>query len=515
MNVVDARLAAADLASLAATLIAGLALILAAGGLLSVLLLGRRRDLIPGLALLSVALAGWGMGSLASGLGSLNLDWLLLFAQLAGPGFLWLVSTHLRRRLRMAYATAGLALLLLALSVLFSMPLLDLAGRLLQFGAALGAFALIITTGGPPMMNQRARPQPLAAALRLPALLLALSSGLLAISPLLALGSGWPRTLAALGMAVAATSVGLSLLRSELFGPLHELEDELRLVNSDLRQTLTDLSAERARSEALHNQLAQATRTRSQFLDQLGHRLRTPLNSILGYSELLASGVYGELNATQADRMGKLRRNAAQLVDLIDNMLEFNALEAGQLELHRTTFRLDDLISAVVQAMEARRLEYGASISLHSPPGLPPIYGDGERVGRVFRQLIDNALKFSTEAPGQTSIRIEIALVRVAGGRSDDFELPVIGWLSDGLWAVSAVIDNGIGIAPEEQARIFDEFFQTGDPQAAEYSGSGLGLAIAKRLVTLHDGALWVKSTPKQGSTFYVALRAAASNWSL
>jgi len=86
VDVVDAWPAAADLASLAATLIAGLALILAAGGLLSVLLLGRRRDLIPGLALLSVALAGWGMGSLASGLGSLNLDWLLLFAQLAGPG---------------------------------------------------------------------------------------------------------------------------------------------------------------------------------------------------------------------------------------------------------------------------------------------------------------------------------------------------------------------------------------------------------------------------------------------
>ncbi|MFQ3565714.1 MAG: HAMP domain-containing sensor histidine kinase [Aggregatilineales bacterium] len=509
MNVVDAGPAAADLASHIAALIAGLALILAAGGQFLVLLLGQQRDLLPGLALLSVALAGWGAGLLVSSLGSLSLGWLLLFAHLAAPGFLWLVSTHLRRGVRTAYAVAAFAPLLLMLSVFFNASIIDVGGRLLQFGAALGAFALVITAGSPPVTGQRSRPRTLVAALRLPTLLLLLSSGLLA------LGSGWAGMLAALGVAVAATGVGLSMLRSALFGPLYELEDELRIINSDLRQTLSDLSAERARSEALHNQLIQATRTRSQFLDQLGHRLRTPLNSIFGYSELLASGVYGELNATQADRMGKLRRNAAQLVDLIDNMLEFNALEAGQLELHRSTFRLDDLLNALIQEMEAQCVEHGAAISLHSPPNLPPIYGDGERIARVFRQLIDNALKFSTEAPGQTSIRIEIALVRVAGGRSDDFELPVAGWLSDGLWAVSAVIDNGIGIAPQEQARIFDEFFQTGDPRAAEYSGSGLGLAIAKRLVMLHDGAIWVKSAPKQGSTFYVALRAAASNWSL
>lgn len=308
---------------------------------------------------------------------------------------------------------------------------------------------------------------------------------------------------------VAAARMGWVVLRLQLFNPMMALTDELRVANRDLSQTVADLSAERLKNEALTRQLEASSQYRASLLDNLGHRLRTPLNSIVGYSQLLQSGIYGELNDKQADRLGMLHRNATRLLDVISHMLDLNAIQTGKLDLNHSAVPLDPLVTSVFEAVESRRLEKNTRLTCTLPADLPAVYGDEQRLRQILVLLVDNALKFTPAQPSSPpEVAVTAANVTVANGMSDGFSLPVLGWLSDGEWVIISVTDAGIGIAPEEQARIFDEFFETADQRAAELAGSGLGLAIAKRLVDLHDGVIWVKSMPERGSTFFTALRA-------
>lgn len=305
---------------------------------------------------------------------------------------------------------------------------------------------------------------------------------------------------------IAAARMGWVVLRLQLFNPMKELTDELRIANRDLRQTLSDLAAERLKTENLTQQLEAASRYRSDFLDNLGHRLRTPLNSIVGYSQLLQSGIYGELNEKQADRLGKLHRNTNTLLDLINHMLDLNAMAAGRFELDYAQVSLDKLVKEVFEELEPHRADKNARLVSELPADLSTVYGDEKRIKQVLTQLVDNGLKFSLDKT-EPEVRVKAVNVKVEKGKSDNFPLPILGWLRDGEWVVLSVTDEGIGIMPEEQGQIFDEFFQTTDKRAAEIGGTGLGLAITKRLVELHEGVIWLKSAPDKGSTFFVALR--------
>jgi signal transduction histidine kinase len=360
-----------------------------------------------------------------------------------------------------------------------------------QIVYALVAFWMIISSPQEPVRQ-----------MRLPGLLMILVYVSLFFEPLLRVP---------LGLVLATTAaarVGWVVLRLQLFNPMTELSDELRIANRDLRQMLGDLSAERLKTEILTRQLEAASRYRSDFLDNLGHRLRTPLNSIVGYSQLLQSGIYGELNAKQTDRMGKLHRNTNMLLDLINHMLDLNAMAAGKFELDYEQVSLNELVRKVFEDLEPRRAEKHAVLSSDLPSDLQPVYGDEKRITQVLRQLVDNALKFTLASDSAApEVSVKAVNARVEKGKSDNFPLPILGWLGDGNWVVISVTDPGIGIMPEEQGQIFDEFFQTSDKRAAELGGTGLGLAITKRLVELHEGVIWLKSAPEQGSTFFVAFR--------
>lgn len=365
----------------------------------------------------------------------------------------------------------------------------------IQLVYALVAFGIIMSSPAEAMRQ-----------MRLPGLLMILVYASLFFESLL------PLPLGILLATVAAVRMGWVVLRQRLFNPMQALTDELRVANRDLSQTLSDLAAERAKTESLTRQLEAASQYRSDFLDNLGHRLRTPLNSIVGYSQLLQSGIYGELNDKQADRLGKLHRNTNTLLELIGHMLDLNAIQAGRLDLNCTAVALEPLFKRVFEAVEQRRADMNARITCAFPADLHPVYGDEERLRQVFVLLIDNALKFTTASESEPSeVAVKAANVSVVKGASDEFPLPVLGWLRDGEWVVVSVIDQGIGIAPEEQAQIFDEFFQTANRQAADLAGSGLGLAIARRLLEQQGGAIWLKSAPERGSTFFVALRATRS----
>jgi signal transduction histidine kinase len=354
-------------------------------------------------------------------------------------------------------------------------------------GCAVAALRLVVVSE-----DKRAQP------LRVPMFVLMLAYLSLLTAPL----RGTP--LAILLAAGAAARIGWVVLRFQWFDPLRDLREEMRVLNRDLRQTVTELAAERAKTENLTRQLQAASQIKSEFLDKLGQKLRTPLNSIAGFSELLLSGIYGDLTDKQRDRIRKINRNGQELLELISDMLDLNRIEAGRMNLQYSPVLLRAVFDQALARLEARRAEKPLPIIFDLPSDLPPLYADHARVCQVFTKLLDNALKFTF----QGAITVRAAHVRVDQGKSKQFKLPVIGWLADGEWIITQIIDTGIGIPPEEQAKIFDEFYQvSGDDRLAELSGAGLGLTVARKLVEAQEGTIWVKSVPEQGSTFFVALR--------
>ncbi len=301
---------------------------------------------------------------------------------------------------------------------------------------------------------------------------------------------------------VGISWIGWSILRAQTLEPLTALREELRTANSDLRQATSEAARLRAQNEVLNRELHASGQYRSDFLDQLGHKLRTPLNSIAGYTELLQSGLYGDLNETQHDRLATVQRNGSTLLDVISNMLDLNKINAGRLELKRTQVSINPLITQILQPLEAQYSTKGLTLKIDLDPELPTVSGDEIRICQIITQLIDNAHKFTCVG----GITVRSRCIHVQNGVSTQFALPIKGWLTDGAWVLVEVSDTGIGITSEDQAQVFDAFYQIPDPRTEEYFGTGQGLAIAKRLTELHEGVLWLKSAPEQGTTVFLAL---------
>jgi signal transduction histidine kinase len=211
----------------------------------------------------------------------------------------------------------------------------------------------------------------------------------------------------------------------------------------------------------------------------MSHELRTPLNAVLGYAELIQDGIYGEVPGKMAEVLERIQQNGRHLLGLINDVLDLSKIEAGQLTLSPVDYSLRELVLDVASATEALAAEKKLALELDAPADLPHGRGDERRLTQVLLNLVSNAIKF-TEA-GSVSIRAKV---------------------EDSSFVVS-VTDTGVGIAPEDHTRIFEEFQQVDSSSTRKKGGSGLGLAISKRIVELHGGRLWVESAPGQGSTFY------------
>ncbi|MCC6802891.1 MAG: HAMP domain-containing histidine kinase [Anaerolineae bacterium] len=380
-------------------------------------------------------------------------------------------------------------------ATLVALLLLIWAGRDTP-AAHIVVYAIVLFHAGTALWTILIARHPDAAALRGAGLLMLFACASLLMLPDW-LYSGAP-ALAAAGIAWLGWVVG----RAQARQPIDQLTVELHLANRDLRQALGEAASLKAENAALSRALQTAGQHRSEFLDNLGHRLRTPLNSIIGYTELLHSGLYGDLNKKQLDRLGKIRRNSDNLLEMITNMLDLNAIDAGRLAIARAPFSLSEVIERAADTLDARRGKKRLKLIRDLDGNLPPILGDEARIYQIVAQMLDNAMKFTFE--GEVTIRSRC--IQVRNGVSAQFQLPVTGWLADGEWMIVEVGDTGIGIPPEDQARIFDEFYQIADPRTEQYFGTGLGLTIAKRLAELHEGALWLKSAPDRGSTVFLAL---------
>ena len=282
-----------------------------------------------------------------------------------------------------------------------------------------------------------------------------------------------------------------------------ELGAQVENMRRELLGVRSDLANERKKTESLTGELAEVRRTRGTFFDNMGYYVRTPLNLIIGHSDLLLSGAYGDLDEPARERISIIQRSGNDLLTYITDMLELHRLDYGSITLDIQSVEVLPLVERViveVQQQATQEIELRHEVE----PGVSPILGDPQRVAQVLSQLLINALRFTQ----QGSVTLAACGIRVKNGVADHLELPTIGWLSDGDWVVMSVRDTGIGIASQDQANIFDTFYRVHRDQTHDERGLGLGLAIIKRLLEMHHGVIWVKSAEKQGSTFFVALRA-------
>jgi signal transduction histidine kinase len=230
-------------------------------------------------------------------------------------------------------------------------------------------------------------------------------------------------------------------------------------------------------------QLEVANRHKSEFLANMSHELRTPLNAVIGFSEVLLERMFGEINDKQEEYLRDIYTSGKHLLSLINDILDLSKVEAGRMELELTTFNLPMAIENALTLVRTRAENHGIALELEIDPHLGDFRGDERKFKQILLNLLSNAVKFTSE-----------------GGR-----VAVHATLANGTVEV-AVTDTGIGIAEEDQARIFEEFQQAGPDHAGKREGTGLGLTLTRKFVELHGGTIWVKSQVGQGSTFTFAL---------
>jgi GAF domain-containing protein/anti-sigma regulatory factor (Ser/Thr protein kinase) len=230
-------------------------------------------------------------------------------------------------------------------------------------------------------------------------------------------------------------------------------------------------------------ELEAANRHKSEFLANVSHELRTPLNAIIGFSEVLLEKLFGELNDKQNEYVDDILSSGRHLLSLINDILDLSKIEAGRMELEVTTFHLPDAIENALLLVRERASRHGIKLERVIDDRLGDFTGDERKVKQVLVNLLSNAVKFTPEG-GQ--IKVEARL----GDRA----------------VIMSVADNGIGIAPEDQEAIFEEFRQVGSNYAHKREGTGLGLSLTRKFVELHDGKIWVESEPGKGSKFTFTL---------
>jgi signal transduction histidine kinase len=257
----------------------------------------------------------------------------------------------------------------------------------------------------------------------------------------------------------------------------------------DLLQTFASHAAVAIVNARLFGELAEksrqleiAGRHKSEFLSNMSHELRTPLNAIIGFAEVLTERMFGDLNDKQTEYVRDITESGRHLLSLINDILDLSKVEAGRMELEISDVDLRSLIENALVLVRERAARGGIALGHAVDARVEAVPADERKLKQVLLNLLSNAIKFTPE-----------------GGRIDVRAAPVEGAIE------VAVRDTGVGIAPEDQAAVFEEFRQVGGGPA-KYEGTGLGLALCRRFIELHGGTIRVESALGRGSTFAFTL---------
>ena len=275
---------------------------------------------------------------------------------------------------------------------------------------------------------------------------------------------------------------------------LEETQAELEMANDDLQRANADLEFRTEEAEGARAAAERANQAKSQFLSTMSHEVRTPINAVIGYAELLQMEIAGPLTEMQRDYLVRVRGASQHLLALIGDVLDLSRVEAGEMQVGDNAVRLRETVNGALDLVRPQATEAGVEIEFD--PGPDAVYrSDPGRVGQILVNLLSNAVKF-TESGGR---------VRVICTVTDDAE---VRSARAGPWIRTDVEDTGIGVAPEHAEEIFEPFYQVEGGYTRESGGTGLGLAISRRLARLMGGDITLQSRPGEGSRFTLWLPA-------
>src|SRR5881296_1432607 len=206
------------------------------------------------------------------------------------------------------------------------------------------------------------------------------------------------------------------------------------------------------------------------------------MNAIIGYTKLMLDGLDGELTPQQQTDLFRVAQAADNLLGLINGLLDLAKIEAGKMELNVEEVSISEVTEEALELVRPRADEKDLELRSLVPSDLPRVWADRARVRQILANMLANAVKFT-----------ERGAVSISAGAAEG-------------WVTVSVADTGVGISPEAQEYVFDEFRQADSSTTRRYGGTGLGLAISKRLVTLHGGRIWVDSEIGRGSSFHFTL---------
>jgi len=264
---------------------------------------------------------------------------------------------------------------------------------------------------------------------------------------------------------------------------------------SDTQSFLTRLCSHAAialSNAILYSEVQQANTAKSEFVSLVSHELKTPMTAIKGYADLIAQGAVGPINEVQANFLSTIRANVNRMANLVSDLADISRIEAGKLHLEFESVSIHDVLQEVIRTISTQLEEKKQQIILDLPSDLPSVWCDRNRLIQIYNNLISNAIKYS---PAET--KIEVRCIESTNPKQEQAQQRVI---------LSSVHDQGVGISPEDQAKIFQKFFRAEDPKVRENPGTGLGLNITKYLVEIQGGQIWFESQLGIGTTFYFTI---------
>ncbi|MFT5369894.1 MAG: signal transduction histidine kinase, partial [Candidatus Latescibacterota bacterium] len=259
-----------------------------------------------------------------------------------------------------------------------------------------------------------------------------------------------------------------------------QTDQELQELNEELEQRVAQRTAQ---LEETNLQLRQANQAKSDFLANMSHELRTPLNSVIAMSDIMLEKFFGELTSKQEEYTRDINNSGQHLLELINDILDLSKVEAGYSPLELSDVNIQNLLETSLIFVRERATRHGIELSLDISDDIPVILADELKVKQTLVNLLSNAVKFTPDG----------GLVEIKAHTEPD-----------GIQV--CISDNGIGIALDDQERIFEQFQRTESALTRKFEGAGLGLALAKRFVEQHGGRIWLESEVGVGSRFYLNL---------